>query len=212
VERASLADGALTVDVVVKNLTGHKFPTGFPSRRAWLHLTVRDPRGRTLFESGRVTDAGSIDGNDSDSVAGTFEPHYEQIARPDEVQIYESVMGTPAGTPTTGLLQATQYLKDNRLLPRGFDKRTAAPEIGVFGAAAADGDFTGDGDRVRYRVAVTAPATVEVELRYQSIGYRWAQNLAPYDAPEPRRFVGYYNALAPSSSVVVARVSRSVGP
>ena len=35
-------------------------------------------------------------------------------------------MGTPAGAPTTGLLQATQYLKDNRLLPRGFDKPTAA--------------------------------------------------------------------------------------
>ena len=43
------------------------------------------------------------------------------------MQIYESIMGTPAGAPTTGLLQATQYLKDNRLLPRGFDKRTAAP-------------------------------------------------------------------------------------
>ena len=68
------------------------------------------------------------------------------------MQIYESIMGTPAGAPTTGLLQATQYLKDNRLLPRGFDKRTAAAEIGVFGAAAADEDFTGDGDRVRYRI------------------------------------------------------------
>jgi hypothetical protein len=212
VERASLADGVLTVDVVVKNLTGHKFPTGFPSRRAWLHVTVRDPQGGTLFESGRVTDTGLIDGNNSDSAADTFEPHYEEITRPDQVQIYESVMGTPAGAPTTGLLQATQYLKDNRLLPRGFDKGTAAPEIGVFGAAAADEDFTGDGDHVRYRVAVTGPATVEVELRYQPIGYRWAQNLAPYDAPEPRRFVRYYNALAPSSSVVVARVSRSVGP
>ena len=31
-----------------------------------------------------------------------------------------------AGVPTTGLLTATQYLKDNRLLPRGFDKATAA--------------------------------------------------------------------------------------
>ena len=122
-------------------------------------------------------------------------------------------MGTPAGAPTTGLLQATQYLKDNRLLPRGFDKRTADREIAVVGAAAADDDFTGDGDRVRYRIPVTARAvTVEVELRYQPIGYRWAQNLAPYDAPEPRKFLGYYNSLASSSSVVVARVSRGVDP
>ena len=128
------------------------------------------------------------------------------------MQIYESIMGTPAGAPTTGLLQATQYLKDNRLLPRGFDKRTAAPEIAVVGAAAADADFTGDGDRVRYRIPMSAPGTIEVELRYQPIGYRWAQNLAAYDAPEPRRFVGYYNDLAAISSVVVARASRSVAP
>jgi hypothetical protein len=212
IERAALESGTLAVDVIVKNLTGHKFPTGYPSRRAWLHVTVRDTQGRTLFESGRVTEAGSIEGNDSDAAAGTFEPHYEEITKPDEVQIYESIMGTPVGLPTTGLLQATQYLKDNRLLPRGFDKGTAAREIGVIGGAAADDDFTGDGDRVRYRIPVAGPVTVEVELRYQPIGYRWAQNLAPYNAPEPRKFVGYYNALASSSSVVVTRVSRSVVP
>jgi hypothetical protein len=212
VDRATVADGTLAVDVVVKNLTGHKFPTGYPSRRAWLHVTVRDPNGRTVFESGRVTETGMIEGNSNDTLADTFEPHYEQITSPDEVQIYESIMGTPAGVPTTGLLQATHYLKDNRLLPRGFEKRTAAPEIGVFGAAAADEDFSGDGDRVRYRIALTGAATVEVELRYQPIGYRWAQNLAAYTAPEPRRFVSYYNSLAANSSVVVARVSRSIAP
>ena len=88
-------------------------------------------------------------------------------------------MGTPAGAPTTGLLQATRYLKDNRLLPRGFDKRTADPEIAVLGAAAADADFTGDGDRVRYRFPSAPAATVEVELRYQPIGYRWARTWRP---------------------------------
>ena len=56
------------------------------------------------------------------------------------------------GVPTTGLLTATQYLKDNRLLPRGFDKTTAAAEIGVYGSASDDRDFAGGGDRVRYRV------------------------------------------------------------
>jgi hypothetical protein len=209
---AAVRDGLLTVDVIVRNLTGHKFPTGYPSRRAWLHVTVRDLQGRTLFESGRVAENGAIAGNDSDTGIGTFEPHYGEITRPDEVQIYESIMGTPAGAPTTGLLQATQYLKDNRVLPRGFDKRTAAPEIAVIGAAATDPDFTGDGDRVRYRLPMTGPGTVEVELLYQPIGYRWAQNLASYDAPEPRRFVGYYNNLAPFASAVVARTSRPVTP
>ena len=212
VDQAVLRGGTLAFDVVVTNLTGHKFPTGYPSRRAWLHVTVRNREGGIVFESGGVTPAGSIVGNDSDSAAAAFEPHYEEITRSDAVQIYESIMGTPAGAPTTGLLQATQYLKDNRLLPRGFDKRTAAPEIAVVGAAAGDADFTGQGDRVRYRVPMSAPATIEVELRYQPIGFRWAQNLAAYDAPEPRRFLGYYNNLAAISSVAVARTARSVGP
>ena len=121
-------------------------------------------------------------------------------------------MGTPAGVPTTGLLQATQYLKDNRLLPRGFDKATAAAEIGVFGGAARDADFAGEGDLVRYRVPVSAggPIVVDVELRYQSIGFRWAQNLASYNAAEPKAFVSYYNALASSSSLVVAVATRRI--
>jgi hypothetical protein len=57
---------------------------------------------------------------------------------------------------------------------------------------------------------MSVPGTIEVELRYQSIGYRWAHNLAAYDAPEPRRFVEYYTEQAASSSVVVARASSVV--
>jgi hypothetical protein len=213
-ERLERADGRLTIDVAVTNLTGHKLPTGYPSRRAWLHLTVRDSSGRVLFESGRIGANGSIDGNANDQDGATFEPHYVEIVRSDEVQIYESVMGTPAGTPTTGLLQATSYLKDNRLLPRGFDKRTAPAEIAVMGSAAGDDDFTGGSDRVRYRVPVnvTTPMTVEVELRYQPIAYRWAQNLAAYDAAEPKRFVGYFNGMASESSTVVARAKARLSP
>ena len=128
------------------------------------------------------------------------------------MQIYESVMGTPAGAPTTGLLQATQYLKDNRLLPRGFNKQTAAAEIAVFGGAVADPDFNGEEDRVRYRTAAAGAERVHVELRYQPIGYRWAQNLAAYQALEPQRFVRYFNAVASASSVVVAQASSPVRP
>jgi hypothetical protein len=126
------------------------------------------------------------------------------------VQIYESIMGTPAGMPTTGLLQATQYLKDNRLLPRGFDKTAADREIAVIGGAAADTDFTGGSDQVRYRVAAAGAAVVEVELRYQPIGFRWARNLAAYDAPEPAAFIRYFDSLARSSSALVARSVRTI--
>jgi hypothetical protein len=119
-------------------------------------------------------------------------------------------MGTPALVPTTGLLQATQYLKDNRLLPRGFNKQTAAAEIAVFGGAAADADFIGGEDRVRYRVKASGATSVQIELKYQPIGYRWAQNLVSYKAAEPQAFVKYYDALASTSSVVTARASSHV--
>jgi hypothetical protein len=167
---------------------------------------VRDGRGAVAFESGAISDAASITGNDNDRDAAAYEPHYEEITAADQVQIYESILGDRASAVTTGLLTATQYLKDNRLLPRGFDKTTAAPEIGVFGAARDDRDFTGGGDRVRYRVPINGagPYRVEVELRYQSIGFRWASNLEPIKGDEPARFVSYYKATAAGSSVAVA--------
>jgi hypothetical protein len=206
--------GTLTFDVDVRNLTGHKYPTGYPARRTWLHVTVRDAQGRAIFESGAVAASGAIDGNDNDADARRFEPHYETISRSDQVQIYEPILGDRSGVPTTGLLTATQYLKDNRLLPRGFDKATAAAEIGVFGEAATDVTFAGGGDRVRYAVSATGggPFSVDVELRYQSIGYRWAHNLEGYNAAEPKRFVDYFNSMAADSSVVVARTGTTTAP
>jgi hypothetical protein len=199
-------DKTISFDVVVRNLTGHKFPTGYPSRRAWLHVMVRNRDDQLVFESGAVDDSGAIAGNDNDVDQARYEPHYERITQPGQVQIYEPVLGGPSGRPTTGLLTATQYLKDNRLLPRGFEKSTAAPEIAVHGQAADDSDFAGGADRVRYEVDVdgSGPYLVEVEMRYQTIGYRWAHNLADYNAPEPKRFLSYYKSMSAGSSVIVA--------
>ena len=39
---ADARSGRLTAEVRVENLGGHKLPTAFPSRRAWLHVVVRD--------------------------------------------------------------------------------------------------------------------------------------------------------------------------
>jgi hypothetical protein len=204
--------GQLRADVIVENLGGHKLPTAYPSRRAWLHVVVRDANGRIVFESGALNPDGSVRGNDNDADASTFEPHYTEIHSPDEVQIYESVMGDANGAVTTGLLTAVRYLKDNRLLPHGFDKRTAEPDVAVHGGALDDPDFTGAGDRVRYAVPVgngQGPFTVDAELLYQPIGYRWANNLKKFDqAAEPRRFTGYYDAMASASTAVLAHARR----
>jgi hypothetical protein len=203
----------LTFTVVVENHTGHKLPTGYPSRRAWLHVTARDATGRLLFESGAVAPTGAIAGNASDEDAVRFEPHYEEIRSADQVQIYESVMVDMKGTPTTGLLQGVRYVKDNRLLPRGFDKATAPADVAVHGDAAADKDFQSGGDRVRYAIDASkaqGAITLRAELRFQTISFRWARNLGTYDAAETRRFVTYYDSMSQASSLAIAGASATI--
>jgi len=101
-----------------------------------------------------------------------------------------------------------RYIKDNRLLPRGFNKTTAHADIAVRGTAAEDTNFNDQGDVVSYSIAVgklQGPYNVEVTLRYQPIAYRWAQNLSAYNAMETKRFVGYYNEMAPESAAILAQ-------
>jgi hypothetical protein len=174
---------------------------------------LRCPDGKTLFEAGAFYPRGASGANDNFLDAARFAPHHTVIRRDSDVQIYETIMGRPDGGVTTGLLQATRYLKDNRLLPRGFDKTTAGADIAVLGDAMKDADFTAAGDDVLYEVPVGSaarPLSIEVELRYQPIGFRWAENLRPYDAPEPRRFVGYYESMAAGSSAMLARDAREI--
>jgi hypothetical protein len=200
----------VTATVDVENLTGHKLPTAYPSRRVWLHVTVADGQGRVVFESGKLHHDGSIEGNDNDRDPQRFEPHHTEIRSSEDVQIYEAILGDPAGRVTTGLLSTSQYLKDNRLVPRGFAKATASADTAVHGEALEDADFADGHDRVRY-VADTAssrgPFAVEVEVLYQPIGYRWAHNLEAYPATEPRRFVRYYREMASSTSIRLARTT-----
>jgi hypothetical protein len=205
--------GRIVVDVGVTNLTGHKLPTAYPSRRAWLHVVVRDRSGATVFESGALTRAGRIIGNDNDDDRTRYEPHYREITRPDQVQIYESILQDQRGVVTTGLLTGLSYAKDNRVLPRGFDKATADRDIAVHGDAASDPAFVGGSTRTRYRIDVTqagGPFRVDVELWYQPIGFRWAQNLRLQPAPETNRFVAYYESMADVSGLVLARDSVTV--
>ncbi len=199
-------------DVRVENLTGHKFPTAYPSRRAWLHVTVRDQHGRIAFESGALNPDGSIVGNDNDADPKSFEPHYTEITKPGQVEIFEPILKDSEGRVTTGLLSAVGYLKDNRLLPTGFDKKTAVHDIAVFGEALDDPNFNDKGSTTRYVVdtgSSAGPFHVEAELWYQPIGFRWAHNLAPYKAAEPQRFIGYYESESRNSALVLAQAEAT---
>jgi len=200
-----LEDTMLSFGVTTNILTGHKFPTGYPSRRAWLHVTVRDNNGKVVFESGDLSSSGAIRGNDNDADTQAFEPHYDEITSPDQVQIYETIMQDVYGNLTTVLLSASSYRKDNRLLPTGFDKTAVTRDIAPYGNAAMDDDFIGGMDTVAFHVDIgvaAGPFTVDVELLYQSIAFRWAQDVSTYDTEQAQTFSSYYSAL-PNQPVIV---------
>jgi hypothetical protein len=206
IEHADYNGNELIADVAIENLAGHKLPTAYPSRRSWIHFKVQDDKGEVIFESGAVNPDGSIQGNANDYDAASYEAHYSEISQDDQVQIYEAILGDPEGQVTTGLLTAIQYIKDNRILPKGFDKEKAHEDIAVKGTAIDDENFTGGSDRVRYRVPLDkadGPISITAELYYQPIAFRWAKNLADYDAPETNRFTGYYDAMSSNSSVLL---------
>jgi len=170
----------LVGEITVENLAGHKYPSGFPSRRLWIHFTVTDEDGEVVFDSGKPLENGAIAGNDNDESPQGFEPHYREITRPDQVQIYESLLRDTDGNVTYTLLRASTYAKDNRLLPAGFAKQTAPSAIAVHGGALTDVDFQGGGDSLTYRVNTTGfegPFTVRAELLYASLSYSFLEDL-----------------------------------
>jgi len=212
IDRVDVTAGRLQADISVQNLSGHKFPTAYPSRRAWLHVTVKDRGGRIVFESGALKADGSIVGNDNDADKTRFEQHYTEINNPEQVQVYEDIMVGPDNVPTTGLLTAVRFIKDNRLLPKGFDKNKVENEIAPQGGAMNDSDFTAGGDKIRYAVGLgnaQGPFQVDVEFWFQPISFRWANNLKPYNAKEPQRFTRYYEEMSMGSAVMLVRATAT---
>jgi len=198
IQEARRTGETLEIHVLVQNMAGHKLPTGFPSRRMWIHLRVGDATGRPVFESGRPLPDGFIVGNDADATPGSYEPHYDLITRPDQVQIYEAIMGDTTGAVTYTLLRGAGYLKDNRLLPQGFDKATAHADIAVYGNASTDTTFVGGQDTVTYRIPVvgyTPPFTVTADLLFQSVSYQFVRDLVRTPTSEVTRFLSFYNQV-----------------
>jgi len=187
-------EGKLEFDVEVENLAGHKFPSGYPARRAWLRVHVRSG-GQVLFDSGGFDERGRL--ND---VADEFAlPHFERIERPDQVQVYELVAADASGRPTTTLGAMTRPLKDNRLLPRGW-KPTGPHAAQTAPVGVDDDDFSGGADTLRYSVPLppqTGEVIVTVWLHYQPIAPLFAEALRASKTPEAARFLAMYDAADP---------------
>ncbi|HRD80172.1 MAG TPA: T9SS type A sorting domain-containing protein [Saprospiraceae bacterium] len=190
---------SVTFALKLTNRAGHKFPSGYPSRRALVSFVALTEQGDTLFRSGMLQPDYEVEGHDP-----VVEPHYQMITRPDQAQIYEMVMGDAAGQLTTVLLRGYEPLKDNRLPPLGFrTTHSAYDTTRIFGNALNDPDFNkvngveGTGsDIVRYRISVNgyqgnirAYATVY----YQSLPPKWMEEIFADSTPEIETFRTMFN-------------------
>ena len=197
-------DNELNFTLKVNSTTGHKLPSAYPSRRVVLHVIVKDDIGNIVFESGKINSDGSIVGVNADKNRRTFEPHYQLITKPDQVQVYEAIMGDNQKKVTYTLLRGMTYLKDNRILPLGFDKAKAPNDVKVVGAALSDRDFIGGSDKISYRISglTGAAYTVEAELVHQPLAFSFATDLFQETDDEVTDFKTMFKASGAKSNQI----------
>lgn len=206
------ADG-LDFTLSISSKTGHKLPSSYPSRRVIVHVVVKDQNQVIVFESGKVNSDGSVVDLDADVNQASAEPHYDLITRKDQVQVYEDIMEDYKGNITYTLLRAKKYRKDNRLLPLGFNKTNASSDIQVVGEALTDANFVGGSDTLRFKLTglTGQQYSVHAELLYQTLGYRFAQDMFTDTSAEVSQFKQMFNASTLKSYPItqaVATVTR----
>jgi hypothetical protein len=153
VQKVETAADQLTVEVAVKNLAGHKLPSGVGFRRLFVELSVLDADGEPIWVSGRTSPTGVIVDEKGRPVKGEFlwkddcrpmtaaeqkdwfQPHFTNITRQDQVQIYQELVRDARGKLTTSFLSLAHDLKDNRLLPRGWDPSVERAQAAGLGSA-----------------------------------------------------------------------------
>ncbi len=202
----------------LENKAGHRFPSGYPSRRAFVEFTVLTAEGDTVFKSGLLNSADEVEGHDA-----PYEPHHNVITGSGQVQIYEMVMGDVNGDVTTVLERAKDPIKDNRLAPVGFTSTHYAYDTTrVAGVPASDIDFNrnafgeeGTGaDIVRYHVPISG---VNEGLRafarvwYQPVPPAWNAEMFSHGHPDIDAFRDMLQASDRSPSLVAAD-SLFLGP
>ncbi|MCW5934225.1 MAG: hypothetical protein KIT45_08005 [Fimbriimonadia bacterium] len=135
--------------VRVKNLTGHKLPTGDPeARRMWLHVQFLNANGQVIGESGR------------------YDFNTGELIRDAGIKVYEAKPGVTGEGPTFHLARNDTFFKDNRIPPKGFKRSEfAARQMAPVGANYRDGQFWDD---TLYN-APTGTARIRVTLYYQII-------------------------------------------
>ncbi|TNE54880.1 MAG: hypothetical protein EP344_13910 [Bacteroidetes bacterium] len=200
-------------DLKLVNKAGHKFPSGYPARRAWVEFEVKNASGETVFHSGRYDPEFRIQDEDAN-----FEPHYDVINHPEQVQIYEMVPGDVAGNFTNVLERGAFPLKDNRLVPQGFLRSDPVYDTTqIIGRAGTDADFNLDGsgtegsgsDVLHFHIPIngyTGTFSVSAKIWYQSLPPKWMDPMFAVSTPEIDSFRVMFDA-ADRSPVLIGTVS-----
>lgn len=203
--------------LALHNKAGHKFPSGYPARRAWVEFVVLSATGDTLFHSGETDAQYRLADEDAN-----YEPHHQTINRPDQVQIYELTPGDVTGQFTNVLERAHYALKDNRLTPEGFRMDDPAYDTTLIaGHALTDPDFNRDAqgeegsgtDVLHFAIPVngyTGAWRVEARVWYQSLPLKWLDPMFAFQAPEIQAFETMFNASDRSPVLVGEKVLESV--
>ncbi|MCB9778487.1 MAG: hypothetical protein H6742_07990 [Alphaproteobacteria bacterium] len=207
-------DGVVQAEVRVTPLTGHKLPTGHPSRRAWLVVTAVDAGGRAVFEVGAVDDQGRIVDGDGvvlpqEQRGGGVHPHRDRVDDDAGPQVWQSVMADVDGAPTWALLSGASWLKDDRLLPAGWAPSAADLDRIAPVGVDDDDDFGPGGDVVTVSFAASGPVELTASLVYQPISPRYVDELAASGTPAVGAFLEMW-ATADRTPVVLAEDVVSV--
>lgn len=189
VANVARAGARVELSVRVESLTGHKVPSGYPSRRLFLEVQVLDAAGARVSATGLTDRAGRLLGDDGQALpeeraGGPTFPHRSQVRSAAEPMVWETVMSDGHGHASFTLLGAEGFLKDNRVLPRGHQDTTVGP-LSTSPVGVSDADFVAGSDAVQ--VSLPAPAVggrVDVRLRYQTFHPRYLDEQLTRDSPE----------------------------
>jgi len=209
ISNISKTGSTLSADVTVENVGGHKLPSGVGFRRAFIEFKILDKQNKPIWVSGRTSNVGIIQNGLIESnlpsellqpAPGTpcpidYQPHYQEINHPCQVQIYEELSKDSGGNFTTSFIHRFDEIKDNRLLPKGyrvFGKNDPQPdyckpwcaEANPEGNATKDPDYQGNGpqgvsgkDTVNYKITLS-PEQLKSASRITATLY--SQATAPY--------------------------------
>ncbi|MDX1912161.1 MAG: T9SS type A sorting domain-containing protein [Saprospiraceae bacterium] len=215
-ETGDLTGDSMNFTLKLQNMAGHKFPSGYPSRRAWVEFEVKDETGQTVFHSGKMNPDFTLADEDLN-----MEPHYNVISSPQQVQIYEMVPGDVNGNFTNVLERGYRAIKDNRLTPQGFRSDDVVYDTTAVVGVVGDNDFNlfpngteGSGaDVLHFRLpnnGYTGYLSVSARVWYQSLPPKWMAPLFEYSSPEIDSFKAMFDAADRSPVLVAAQQLDSV--